>query len=79
MLDFFHFAYCPHYNQEGRETFDGMLEEKNIPGLAMDSDTAFVENNGKKYFIRSDINSKAYYIKYVNGTIIKEEVKFDMI
>ena len=36
MLDFFHIAYCPHYNEEGRDSFDKMLVEKNMQGLAME-------------------------------------------
>ena len=79
MLDIFHIAYCPHYNQEGRHTFDNMLAEKNVPGLAMESDTAFVENNGKQYFVRSNLNSKAYYMTYTNGILNKQEVKFEII
>ena len=31
-----------------------MLRAKNLAGLAMENDTAFVVNNGKPYFIRSN-------------------------
>ena len=79
MLDIFHIAYCPHYNGDGRDSFDEMLTTKNMLGLAMEDNTAFVENNGKQYFIRSNPNSKAYYIKYINGIMIKQEVRFEMI
>lgn len=79
MLDIFHIAYCPHYNDgDRRDSFDEMLTQKNIPGLAMESDTAFVENNGKQYFIRSNQNVKAYYMKFINGIMIKQEVKFEI-
>lgn len=46
LLDMHHFAYCPHY-EERTESFDNMLMGKNIVGLAMESDTAFVEEGGK--------------------------------
>lgn len=76
MLDIFHIAYCPHYNEEGRNSFDKMLVDKKMPGLAMENNTAFVENNGRKYFIRSKSNAKAYFIQYINGIMEKKEVEF---
>lgn len=79
MLDIFHIVYCPHYNGDGRKSFDEMLAEKDLPGLAMEDDTAFVEDNGKQYFIRSNNSSKAYNIQYINGLMVKEEVAFKMI
>lgn len=76
MLDIFHIAFCPHYNEEGRDSFDEMLAEKNMVGLAMENNTAFVENNGRQYFIRSVSDANAYSIQYVNGILEKNEVKF---
>lgn len=37
----------------------------------MENDTAFVVNNGKPYFIRSNPNANAFKIQYKNGTICK--------
>jgi len=79
MLDIFHIAYCPHYNEEGRKSFDQMMIEKNMLGLAMENDTAFVENNGKQYFIKSTPTAKAYIIQYKNELMEKKEVEFDII
>ncbi len=79
MLDIFHIAYCPHYNEEGRNSFDQMMIEKNMLGLAMENDTAFVENNGKQYFIKSTPTAKAYIIQYKNESMEKKEVEFDII
>ena len=79
MLDIFHIAYCPHYNEDGRNSFDKMLAEKNMPGLAMENNTAFVENNGEQYFIRSDLNAKAYSIQYINDIMNKQEVEFEIV
>ena len=76
MLDIFHIAFCPHYNEDGRNSFDEMLAEKNMMGLAMENNTAFVENNGKQCFIRSVSDAKAYSIQYVNGILEKNEVEF---
>lgn len=75
MLDIFHMAYCPHYNEEGRDSFDKMLKEKSLMGLAMENNTAFVENNGNQYFIRSNPNAKAYIIQYKNDIMEKQEVR----
>lgn len=74
MLDIFHMAYCPHYNEPGRNTFDQMMLEKNMPGLAMENNTAFVENNGDQYYIKSTPTVKAYVIQYINGLMEKQEV-----
>ena len=76
MLNLFHMIYCPHYNEEGRDSFDEMLRAKNLAGLAMENDTAFVVNNGKPYFIRSNPNANAFKIQYKNGTIEKQALKF---
>lgn len=76
MLDIFHMAYCPHYNEEGRNSFDQMMMEKNMLGLAMENNTAFVENNGKQYFIKSTPAAKAYLIQYKNELMEKNEVEF---
>ena len=76
MLDFYHMVYCPHYNEPGRDSFDEMLKEKDLVGLALENDTAFVEENGRQYFIRSSENAKAYRLEYVDGVLDKREVAF---
>ena len=77
MLDIFHMAFCPHYDEEGRNSFDKMLLEKNMAGLAMENNTAFVENNGKQYFIRSNPNANAFMIQYKNETMEKQGIEFE--
>lgn len=76
MLDIFHMAYCPHYNEEGRNSFDERLREKDLVGLAMENDTAFVENNGYQYFVRSNANAKAFMITYKNEIMEKQDIEF---
>lgn len=76
MLDIVHMAFCPHYNEKGRDSFDKMLIEKDMVGLAMENNTAFVENNGKQYFIRSVIDAKAFILQYTDGILHKNEVVF---
>ncbi len=79
MLDILHMAYCPHYNEDGRNSFDKMLAEKDMTGLAMENDTAFVENNGQQYFIRSNTNANAFIIKYEDGIMEKQSIEFATI
>lgn len=76
MLDIFHRAYCPHYNEERRNSFDEKLREKDLVGLAMENDTAFVENKGYQYFVRSNANAKAFVITYKNGIMEKQDIEF---
>ncbi len=76
MLDLFHEAFCPHYNESGRESFDIMMKEKDIDGLAMENNTAFVEENGSYYFLRSDPAARAYRFVHEDGILRKKEVKF---
>ena len=77
MLGIHPFAYCPHYNEEGRTSFDEMLKGKNIRGLAMESETAFVDVNGEISFIRSRDNAKAYWLDWDNDKLKKKEVAFE--
>jgi len=79
MLDIFPIAYCPHYNEEGRDTFDIMLKQKDMLGLAMENNTAFVCNNESQYFIRSTSTAKAFLIQYKDEQIEKKEVSFEEI
>lgn len=76
MLNLLDYAFCPHYNENGRESFDSMLKEKNLIGLAMENDTAFVENNGNQYFIKSNPFAKAFEIRYKNELIEKKPAEF---
>ncbi len=80
MLDLIHMAFCPHYNNEQRRSsFDGMLQDKNMVGLAMEDDTAFVSDNGKQYFIKSDVNANAFVLEYKNQMIKKTKVEFSVL
>ncbi|MBO5485585.1 MAG: Type 1 glutamine amidotransferase-like domain-containing protein, partial [Eubacterium sp.] len=40
MLGIYKAAFCPHYNEEGRDSFDRMLYEKQMVGLALDNNVA---------------------------------------
>ncbi len=72
LLNLFPYAFCPHYD-ERVESFDEMMKEKTIPGLALESNVAFVENGGCVSFVASDALSKAYMIRCVEGNLEKRE------
>ena len=78
MLNIHPYAYCPHY-EERIESFDKMIMEKLIPGLAMESDTAFVEQNGRIKYIKCKESSNAYIFRNDKGTVVKEQVEIEMI
>lgn len=78
LLNIHNFAYCPHY-EERADCFDEMLKEKALVGLAMESDTAFVEQNGKIRYIKSNKLSNAYFLSYDNGKINKQEIEIQFV
>ena len=74
LLDIFPYVFCPHYD-ERTGIFDEMMKERTIPGLALESNVAFVENGGCVSFVASDDSSKAYIISCVEGNLRKQEQK----
>ena len=78
LLNIHPYAYCPHY-EERVESFDKMIPEKSVDGLAMDTDTAFVEQNGVIKYIKCNEVSNVYVVKHDNGNVIKEQVEIEML
>ena len=78
LLNIYPYAYCPHY-EERVDSFDKMIMDKSILGLAMESDTAFVEQKGRIKYIKCNEFSKAYIVKNNNGTLLKEQLEVEMI
>ncbi|MBQ8995977.1 MAG: peptidase E [Oscillospiraceae bacterium] len=60
MLGLYPYCLCPHYNEEGRDTFDFMVSDLDYDGLALENDTAFVEVYGKQFFIGTRKGAKAW-------------------
>lgn len=75
MLDIHHYALCPHYNEEGRDSFDAMLPDKKMTGLALENDTAFVEINGEIKFIRANDERSVYWFRNIDGKVEKTAVE----
>lgn len=78
LLNIHSYAYCPHY-EEREESFDKMIMEKSIQGLAMEVDTAFVEQNGRINYIKCKGSSNAYILKNDNGILVKEQLEMEML
>ena len=72
LFDIFPYAFFFLFD-ERVESFDQMMKEKTIPGLALENNVAFVENEGCISFVASDDSSKAYIIRYVEGKLEKQE------
>ena len=78
LLNIYPYAYCPHY-EERVESFDNMILGKSMVGLAMESDTAFVEQNGRIRYIKCNEEARAYLIKNDDGTVVKEQLEVEIL
>lgn len=78
MLKMHSYAFCPHY-EDRVEQFAALLEEKQIDAIALESDTAFVEENGKVYYIKCSEKAKVFEFRYANGSFEKQEIKGENI
>ena len=74
LLDIHSYAFCPHYG-ERKESFDEMIKEKPFPGMALDENVAFVDENGPVHFISSKESAKAYLMTFHDGKLVKQEQK----
>lgn len=78
LLNIYQYVYCPHYEQR-KTSFDEMLREKELSGLAMESDTAFVERNGKIGYIKCNKSSNAYILRFNNDKLVKEQLELELL
>lgn len=60
MLGIYPYCFCPHYNEEGRESFDRMILDAECDGLALENETAYVEADGKQFIIGAREGAKAW-------------------
>lgn len=67
-------THCPHYNERGRESFDDMIREESISGIALEDNTAFIEIDGEYQVLKSDKNRKAYLLRKENNILTKVEL-----
>ena len=74
MLGLFPYCFCPHYNEEGRETFDSMITDTRYDGLALENETAFVEASGEHFIIGARDGAQAW--SFSNSKKRKLEVRY---
>lgn len=67
-------AHCPHYNEEGRESFDDMMKEEKLSGIALDNNVALIELDGEYQILKADRTKKAYLLKNTVDGLIKKEL-----
>ena len=60
MLGLYPYCFCPHYNEEGRDSFDYAITDITNKGIALENETAFVEKDGKMFIISSRQDAKAW-------------------
>lgn len=74
LLDLHHTAVCPHYSGEDMRNFDKRLLEKEIPGIGLADNTAFVQIEQHTEYVSCTEKDKAFYLIYLNGELVKKEI-----
>lgn len=70
-LGFVNAILCPHYNEEGRKTFDGMMSAIRETGIALENNCAVVFMDDAFRIIKSDENASAYKFCNSSGKVEK--------
>ena len=70
--------FCPHY-EDRVEDFEELLKDKQKDAFALESNVAFVEENGTTYFVKFAESAKAYLFCYENGSHEKRELEVKYI
>jgi len=68
-------SHSPHYDEQDRRGYDDMILGDNLSGIALENQTALVEEDGKYYIIKDNPNKKAFILKNEDGNLIKKELK----
>ncbi|WP_145053106.1 Type 1 glutamine amidotransferase-like domain-containing protein [Paenibacillus xylanexedens] len=66
--------HCPHYNEDGHETFDDNMLDKEVPGIALENNVAIVIDGDMYKIVKSNTENKAYVLKKCNGKMNKIEL-----
>lgn len=70
-LGFINAAFCPHYNEEGRNGFDKMISKIDLNGVAIDNNCAIFIEDDKFKIIKGNEKANAYLLKSKCGEIDK--------
>lgn len=76
-LNYFPYIICPHYNEEGRDSFDSMLRKASLAysGIALDNDIALIIEDDCIRILKADDNRKAYLFLHQDGSYKKIELE----
>lgn len=66
-------VFSPHYHTKRKAEFDEETAESDFDGFGMEDETAYVEDNGKISFIRSEDGLSAYILRHTEKGIGKEK------
>lgn len=64
-------SHCPHYDEKGRGSYDEMVFDDQIPGIALENRTALVYLDGSCRIIKSDESKNAYLLRMIGGRLVK--------
>jgi len=81
-LDILPYLNNVHYEEEERKEFDEIMKKESTDAIALESNVAFVEMDGKTFYIRADKKRNAYRFlrkgKNLEKYVIKEEEYLDI-
>ena len=75
LLDLYHVAVCPHYTGDDLFNFDKRLIEMEVPGIGLADNTALVQIDQHTEYVACKDDAKAYYLVYLNGELMKKEIR----
>lgn len=64
---------CPHYDEAGRDSFDSACAAFELPGVALENDTALVFDGEKYGVVKNNPAKKAWLFNRENGLPVKRE------
>ena len=65
---------CPHYNVPGRESFDREILSTGKTGIALEDDTALIDNQGEIGYIRCNETAHVWRFMMRDGAYVKEQM-----
>lgn len=76
-LNVYPMVICPHYNEEGRDSFDEMLNESNvgIDGLALENETAVLIEGERLQILKAEEERNVYYFEWNGEKYFKRSLK----
>lgn len=73
-LGLLHAVCCPHYDESGRDSFDGACAGYSLPGIALENGTALVCDGSGFRIVANEPGKKAWLFSHENGAMKKTEL-----